>query len=160
MYLFDSQSLSKIAAASYPFKIESKASVQRFGTQLLKKLFGIETTIEDACEEEKDKGEELSFQEELKLKVENRWGSASRNTAPSTETSAILKCFRSYEQNGLKGPMLDQLFRALCGIPPTSTQSERNFSLIGNFVTKSRTRLTSAHVDMLSFLKSYFINQK
>jgi hypothetical protein len=85
---------------------------------------------------------------------------ASQKSAPSTDIPAIQKCFRSYDQNGQRGSMLDQLFHALCGIPLISTQSEMNFSLIGNFVTKSRTRLTSEYVDMISFLKSFFLNKR
>lgn len=160
MYLFDSRSLNKTSAACSPFKIDSKSNVQRMGTKLLQKLFEIENVPEDSNETDEVSFVELSFQEELKLKVGNRWGAASRNSAPTMEPSAIAKCFRSYEQTGTKGPLLIKLFRALCGVPPTSTQSERNFSLVGNFITKSRTRLTSTHVDMLSFLKSYFLNQR
>ena len=44
-------------------------------------------------------------------------------------------------------------------VQPTSTQSERNFSLAGGVVTKTRTSLGDKEVDKLCFLKSYFLNR-
>ena len=45
-------------------------------------------------------------------------------------------------------------------VQPTSTQSERNFSLAGGVVTKTRTSLGDKEVDKLCFLKSYFQDVK
>ena len=44
-------------------------------------------------------------------------------------------------------------------VQPTSTQSERNFSLAGGVFTKTRTSLGDKEVDKLCFLKSYFLNR-
>lgn len=103
---------------------------------------------------------ELSFLEELKRSVGNRWGSQTESANPNTETTsaAIQKCFTNYDERRERGPLLEKLFTALCSIPPTSTQSERNFSLSGIFVSKLLTRFTQKHVDMFSFLKSQFLH--
>ena len=45
-------------------------------------------------------------------------------------------------------------------VQPTSTQSERNFSIAGGIVTKTRTNLADETVDMFCFLKSYFVNRE
>ena len=37
---------------------------------------------------------------------------------------------------------------------PTSTQNERNFSTVTDFVTKKRSRLADATLDALCFLKT------
>lgn len=167
LYLLDQSSISKTAAASYPFKLETKTVVQQFGAKLMRKLFAGETNeIEGDGDEnlEEPAPAELSFRDELKASIGNRWGKAHAQHAqaekPSTDTSAIQKIFRTYDQHREKSLLLENLFLALCGTPPTSTQSERNFSSSGNFVSKLRTRLSPEHVDMLSFLKSYFLNKR
>lgn len=68
------------------------------------------------------------------------------------------KEFTMYDRFLKRSPKLDLLFDALNSIQPTSTQSERNFSMAAHFVSKLRTRLSDEHVDALSFLKSYFIS--
>jgi hypothetical protein len=45
-------------------------------------------------------------------------------------------------------------------IKPSSVASERLFSISGNFVSKIRTILSHRSVDILCFLKSYFLNKK
>lgn len=167
LYLLDQSSISKTAATSYPFKLETKSAVQQFGAKLLRKLFASETIrIEGDGDEnlEEPSPAELSFRDELKASIGNRWGKAhaqhSQAEKPSADTSAIQKSFRTYDQHQEKSLLLENLFLALCGAPPTSTQSERNFSSSGNFVSKLRTRLSPEHVDMLSFLKSHFLNMR
>lgn len=166
LYLFNQDSLSKPAAAAYPLKLESKSATQQFGTKLLKQLFACdedEPTLDDDIESNsRDSADaDLTLQEKMKRAIDERWGKGKANQTekPSTQTSAVQKSFRSYDKDRIKGPILEKLLLALCSVPPTSTQSERNFSLIGNFITKLRTRLTPDHVDMLSFLKSHFLNK-
>jgi hypothetical protein len=54
---------------------------------------------------------------------------------------------------------LDLLFDALKTIKPSSVASERVFSISGNFVSRIRTRLSNRSVDILCFLKSYFLKK-
>jgi hypothetical protein len=55
---------------------------------------------------------------------------------------------------------LDILFGALKTIKPSSAASERVFCISGNFVSEIGTRLTHRSVDILCFLKSYFLKKK
>ena len=53
-------------------------------------------------------------------------------------------------------PTLQKLLTAIGTIPPSSVESERVFSLTGNFVTKVRSRLGDDSIDALVFLKKYY----
>lgn len=171
-YLIDPDSLNKPERDQYPFELLSKASAQQFGTELIQSLFEhdeSELMVVDENEERTSSADsvdaveehEISFQDELKASVGNRWTQAqTESSTMATTIPEIKKCFRDYNERRERGPLLEKLFFALCGIPPTSTQSERNFSLSGQFVSKLRTRLTPVHIDMLSFLKTQFLLQQ
>jgi hypothetical protein len=55
---------------------------------------------------------------------------------------------------------LQQLFKALSSIPAASIESERVFSVAGNFMTKIRSRLSDSTLDHFSFAKCKFKNDK
>lgn len=57
------------------------------------------------------------------------------------------------------GVHLNGLLLALNTIQPTSTESERIFSLAANFNTKKRARLADDSMNVLSFLKSFFLRK-
>ena len=54
---------------------------------------------------------------------------------------------------------LEQLFRALSSIPPTSVEAERAFSAAGLFATKLRSRLGDKSENALSFLRSHYMKK-
>ena len=60
---------------------------------------------------------------------------------------------------GKKTPALDSLSKSLLVIPPTSVEAERVFSAAGLFVTKLRCNLSDSTLDMLMFLKFYFMRR-
>ena len=47
----------------------------------------------------------------------------------------------SFEQNGKRSENVENLYQAMCAIPPTLVESERAFSAVGLFVTELRSRL-------------------
>ena len=53
----------------------------------------------------------------------------------------------------------DSLSKSLLVIPPTSVEAERVFSAAGLFVTKLRCNLSDSTLDMLMFLKFYFMRR-
>ena len=55
---------------------------------------------------------------------------------------------------------LEQLFKALLSIPPTSVEAERVFSAAGLFTTKLRSQLSDKSVNALCFLRSHYIKNK
>lgn len=159
LYLLNQNALSKTSASCYPYSLETKTVSQQVATKLLERLFKVDDNErEEIVAEKTTDNSDLSFRDSMNQIIADRWGKVQTGHT-SEKINTIQKDFRSYDQNHQKSPLLQKLFLALCSIPPTSTQSERNFSLSGNFVTKLRTRLTADHVDMLCFLKSYFLNE-
>lgn len=159
LYLLNPDALSKTSTSSYPLKLESKVATQRFGIQLIETLFGTDHDEPNTREEVETPGEgEMSFRDTMNKTIADRWLKATQKEKEGGKPH-IIQDFRSYDHNHQRSPLLEKLVLALCSAPPTSTQSERNFSLSGNFVTKLRTKLTPSYVDMLCFLKSYFLNE-
>ena len=67
----------------------------------------------------------------------------------------------SYAQCGIQSDiplLLRKLFNALKCIPPTSVESERAFSITGQFATKLRTKLDDT-LSSLVFLKAFYKNE-
>jgi hypothetical protein len=67
--------------------------------------------------------------------------------------------FSVFEATNKRTKNLDILVDAFKNIKPSSVVSERVFSILGNFVSKIRTRLSYRSVDILCFLKSYFLKK-
>ena len=65
----------------------------------------------------------------------------------------------NFARTKIHSPILEKLFRALKTIPPSSIESERAFSITGQFVTKLRSTLGDDSIDALVFLKSYYKNK-
>lgn len=61
-----------------------------------------------------------------------------------------------FEDDGHRGKWLDLCYNTLKSIPPTSVESERAFSVSGNFCTKLRSRLSDKTIDDLCFLRGHF----
>lgn len=167
MYLCNRDALSKNSLASYPLKLQSKNVVHNTGTQMIKRLFTESEETENLSETENSEEivtGQMSFSEEMNKEIETTWGKLASSSNSSYSDSGTVqgkthKDLRFYDKHGKRSPLLDQLFLALCSIQSTSTQSERNFSLAGSFVTKIRTRLSSSHLNMFCFLKSHFLSK-
>ena len=63
------------------------------------------------------------------------------------------------QATGKRPSKLEQLFRALSSIPPTSVEAERAFSAAGLFATKLRSRFADKSVNAVSFLRSHYMKQ-
>lgn len=77
----------------------------------------------------------------------------------SSFSTSILTELTSYETTGIMSENLKLIFEALKCIQPTSTESERVFSLAGNIVTCKRQRLSDDNINMILFLKSFFLKK-
>jgi hypothetical protein len=78
-------------------------------------------------------------------------------TAKEFEFGSLHKEFNLFETSGVRPPNLDMLLSALRTIQPTSTGSERVFSVAGNYKTKIRSRMKFRVSNALVFFFIYFL---
>jgi hypothetical protein len=88
--------------------------------------------------------------------------SLSAITSDPTDTSknTLQQEFRLWETTGTRSLKLEKLNECLKTIQPTSTESERVFSVAGSFSTKIRNRMKFELLNTLVFLKYYFLENK
>jgi hypothetical protein len=86
--------------------------------------------------------------------------SSVRPTTRLDTFTELQKEFKLFDATGTRTPKLEKLLQALLTIQPTSTCSERVFSVAGGFSTKIRNRLAYVMLNALVFLKYYFIKAK
>lgn len=91
----------------------------------------------------------------IKTVLEDKNDNIEINTSNSLE-----KDFELFENFGTRSDKLEKLYMALSSIQPTSTSSERVFSIASNFCTKQRNSLNPHSLNALVFLKYYFIKIK
>lgn len=83
------------------------------------------------------------------------WGhfkSINNQTASCNHCKSVV-----LEANGEKSQRLEKLYLAAKSIKPTSTDCEQAFSIAGSFKTKIRNRLTPKMLNILVWLKYYFV---
>ena len=68
------------------------------------------------------------MQERLNLAIGSVQAGKSQHVGTPAKDD-VKKLFEQYDRQLIREPQLDKLLDALCSIQPTSTQSERSFSL-------------------------------
>lgn len=64
---------------------------------------------------------------------------------------------RTFDETGIKGPLLQICYDNLLNVAPTSVESERAFSASASICTKVRSRMSDKTLDTLCFLKHHFL---
>lgn len=109
--------------------------------------------------------EEQANSQLLMQKLQNKIQLNLSSNIPSSSTQQIINRslitkikseMKFFEENGVRGKILEFVYSFLILIPPSSVESERAFSIAGNFCTKIRSRLGDAALSDLCFLKAYF----
>lgn len=143
------------------FSYASKHSVTEYAENLLNRLFAKPNDIEESNDDVEECGadKEKTFEEVLNAAINNA------NVCTPSYSKSTLKCslkkeWKFLEGCGQKTQNVEFLFNALLTIRPTSLESERAFSVAGQFVNKIRNRLSDESINALSVLKNYFLNQK
>lgn len=156
LYLSKRESIS--STSHYPMNLSSKAEATKFGIELMRRLFKVEDG--DDVTEGLAEPAALNLHDRVQLAV----GSVRPEVAtkmPSNQNSTEFSAeFKYYDRNGVRGPLLERLYDALCSAQPTSTQSERNFSLAASIATKKRAKMEPKKLIAACFLKGYFKNRK
>lgn len=145
------------------FKMNKKTEIIKSIKELASQLFTLSTSaVEVYSDEEKEDDidiqySEVSLSEKLKISIENCL--KPMNVKERTNQS-YLKEINMFESTGIITSNLNKLFEYLKTIQPTSTESERVFSMASNLVTIKRQRLNDNSINAILFLKSYFIRAK
>lgn len=106
-----------------------------------------------------DDDTQLDLTKMLSTAIDNETGAAKPSTSTSlhSDMKKLLQHeISGYEKNNVLGGNLQKILSALKSIQPTSTESERTFSLAENTCTKKKGRLSDKSLNNIVFLKSYF----
>lgn len=146
------------SAGSYTVNSDiSKMSLKIYAESLYKRLFNNLTEEEstDCCEEESTL---LETSECFKTKLQNAIDNAKADPIKAKANSGNIfkKELSLFEATNIRTRNLNNLYNALLTIKPTSVESERVFSVAGNFATRNRNRMSSELLNSLTILKSYF----
>ena len=125
-----------LAKRLYPAQFEADVETETEGNE--------EST--DETNETLEEKFDAIFKQSEKLTIKQ---GKDKDKALELETSA-------FEQSGRRSEILENLYKAMCTIPPTSVEAERAFSAVGLFVTKLRSSLADNTIDALLTLKNYF----
>ena len=141
------------------FNVSTKSEIHKFGIALLQQHFSEISTnnepVQSTSNSQVTQLQQNSLRDRLKLSLMQ-----FTSNEPSTRNinENLKREFSWYERNKVKTPLLNQLYNALLSIQPTSTQSERNFSISNNVLTKQRKRLLNKNLNAIVFVKSHFQN--
>ena len=115
--------------------------------------------IFDDSEKEKESVPELTKEQKFNLAWKKRQAESDTCKLQSGDKPTnVGEELDLFAQTRYRTPLLSKLFNALKTIVPSSIESERAFSVTGNFVTKLRTNLGDDTIDALVFLKSHYRN--
>ena len=117
---------------------------------------GDATFFEDSENQKVVKKLTLHEQAQLRWKEQQE---KKKNKSAQKKPDFVIDLCKTYAKCGSPGdipPLLNKLFNALQSIPPTSVESERAFSITGQFATKLRTKLADNTLNSLVFLKASY----
>ena len=134
----------------------SKNLVKSLAKESVERLFHEVENPDENIEEESDSEHEVSALDELQKTIDSVM--AVPQVAIPTELDKELKLIEV--NRGKRGYYTEELIQALLTIQPTSTSSERVFSVASNLLTKIQNQLKMETLGGLVFLKYYFINKK
>jgi len=139
-------------------KVPTK-EILNFGTVLLKRLYpNLSTSAES--NNSKEIFTEPSYITDycdISTSLEDEINAAAQESGEKP-FSSLGHEFAIYKKIGKKSTILQHLYDAILTIRPTSTESERVFSVSNNFCRKLRSRLSDHSLNALVFLKYYKIN--
>lgn len=146
------------------FGYASKHKVKTLATAIMDRLFpktSPEPDVESAIDD--DAVEHVPDSESLNQSYNKLQMCISSFTTPKSQNMGNLNMereFKLFEVNkGKRSERLQKLYNALLTVKPTSTSSERVFSVAGTIKTKLRNQMSSDTLNALIFLKFYFLTK-
>jgi len=143
------------------FRMNTKAEIIKSIKELSSKFLAINAYAEEVDLDEEgylDMGHsEVSLSEKLQRSIEN---CLKPMNVKEKANQYYVKEINMFESTGIITPNLSKLFDYLKTIQPTSTESERVFSMASNLVTMKRQNLSDQSITAILFLRSYFMKCK
>lgn len=144
------------------FSYSPKQLIKTTAMGLMERLYPIQNNLQQhaECSNDKDLQQGVHNQDEIsKLqKCIATFIDPRSNSSYSNQLLSIDKEFKLLiANNGKRTSRLELLYQALLSVKPTSTASERVFSVAGNFMTSLRNRMNTDTLNALIFLKYYFM---
>lgn len=146
-----------IFKSEHPLQLTTKAAAVKYGIEMMKRLFKDEVAAGQHRVIQEKQGDPANIQDRLKMSIGSVQDGNSQRLSEAADP--YKKMFDLYDRQGTRSLGLNRLFNALLSIQPTSTQSERNFSLAAAVATPHRSRMSSEKLNALCFLKSFFKGQ-
>ena len=153
--------------SSHVLPTPTKAAVTNLARDIFTKFhLHSETAPSEDGEEDKQDEEpsaKKSKYEELALILNNPVDPANQRRLKNQSSSrqlieSIKKEMKAWESTGKLLDTLESVKTTIESLPPSSTEAERQFSAAGLFLTKLRCRLSDNSIDMLCFLRAYFLS--
>lgn len=146
-------------SSSNHFQISSKSSIKKLGIELLQKY--IHNAVPEPSPNISNESSLNIPSSSLKDRLhQSLLHYASNSNEPGQMNENLNREFSWFDRNKKRSTLLEQLFSALCSIQPTSTQSERNFSISNNILSKQRKKMLDKNINAIVFLKSFFMEEK
>lgn len=146
------------------FSYSSKNIIKSSAKEYFKRLFNCGDEGENSQEEDDDSDSQSDMTMEHSAYDELQKTIMSVMKVPKVSYSKLLLLERELKlfncDQCKRGEHMEKLYQALLTIPPTSTASERVFSVASNFITKLRSQMKTNTLNGLVFLKYYFLSNK
>ena len=157
LYLQNPQNISTKKSSVFP--LASKLNIIKLSGKILSRIYPNSCMETDSDDEYIGDGGTINQGNALKNAMEQSIHRVLEEPEEISNPKTLKAEFSVFEATNVRSKNLDLLFDALKTIKPSSVASERVFSISGNLVSKTRTRLSHRSVDTLCFLKSYFLKK-
>ena len=146
---------TKLGSKDPIFPTASRKEVRSVAQSCMSRLFDV-----DIVTDEQERNLNLNYGETEDIDLDSCIAAHSECAQSEEKTNPnvyhLSKDMQWFEDTNTLTPNLKKLLDALNQMSPTSTPSEREFSISSHFMSKKRTKLEDETLDNLSFLKDIF----
>jgi hypothetical protein len=145
------------------FEIPKQSVIKNHLVKLISRLYpnlDVETNSDKVQCEPAQPPKKRSFEEKINDAINSSQPSTVHATPPQSHLAkAVYQEMNLFQKSKQRGFYLEECYKALKTIKPTSVESERAFSVSGYLCTKVRNRFNSDTLSTLCFLRHLFRNK-
>ena len=154
-YLDNPSFITKYKTDAFGMKI-NPTNIRQKAISLIKRLYP-SSEMNESLEQNETEERQLTLKDKFAAAFERDDFSEHVN---KDSTKALKLEMTAFELSGKRSETLENLYQAMCTIPPTSVEPERAFSTVGLFATKMRSSLADNTIDAMLTLRTYFMKQE